>query len=418
MIVKIVNILILATVPYMIWKRQDAPLRPFFWPAYIMKVAAGITLGVIYLYYYKSGDTIGYFEDGVKLVAMARGDVPAFLKMLVSSDVLPESQGFSMQAPRAIFFTKLVSVVMLLSGPDYWITACYFSLVSFVCAWFLVREITQFNGILTFPAVIALLFFPSVVLWSAGVIKESVAMACLFFIVAVFLRIWRAQRVQPVYWMLLAIALWLLWSLKYYYMAVLLPVLAAELFMQRVVRPRVSATRWRVVLWLVVFLFPAAVAGTVHPNFYPEHFLNVIVSNYEAFVAISDPRDVMTFDGLDSRPSSLLKHVPAALVGGLFRPFIWESSSVFQIAASIENTVLLLLSGGVMLRWRTASLTSPLVWPALLYCFLLCGFLTLSTPNFGTLSRYRVGFLPFFVLLLLAGNPLPHRIRQLTKRFL
>jgi hypothetical protein len=40
------------------------------------------------------------------------------------------------------------------------------------------------------------------------------------------------------------------------------------------------------------------------------------------------------------------------------------------------------------------------------YCIVLCVFLALSTPNLGTLSRYRVGFLPFLIFLLAYRNPL------------
>ncbi len=46
-----------------------------------------------------------------------------------------------------------------------------------------------------------------------------------------------------------------------------------------------------------------------------------------------------------------------------------------------------------------------IVMAALVFICVLCIFLALSTPNLGTLSRYRVGFLPFFVLLTLADHP-------------
>jgi len=42
----------------------------------------------------------------------------------------------------------------------------------------------------------------------------------------------------------------------------------------------------------------------------------------------------------------------------------------------------------------------------------LAVFLALSTPNFGTLSRYRVGFIPFFVFLTACGNVLLERLQR------
>jgi hypothetical protein len=47
---------------------------------------------------------------------------------------------------------------------------------------------------------------------------------------------------------------------------------------------------------------------------------------------------------------------------------------------------------------------------------LLAIFLALSTPNFGTLSRYKIGFFPFLVFLTLYKNPLLGKIMQFTQR--
>jgi hypothetical protein len=48
----------------------------------------------------------------------------------------------------------------------------------------------------------------------------------------------------------------------------------------------------------------------------------------------------------------------------------------------------------------------------LFYVVFLCVFLALSTPNFGTLSRYRIGFTPFLWLLLLGGSGILSRYRN------
>jgi hypothetical protein len=50
------------------------------------------------------------------------------------------------------------------------------------------------------------------------------------------------------------------------------------------------------------------------------------------------------------------------------------------------------------------------------YIFFLCIFIGLSTPNFGTLSRYRVGYEPYFVLLILAGSGAPGFLQRSVDR--
>jgi hypothetical protein len=145
------------------------------------------------------------------------------------------------------------------------------------------------------------------------------------------------------------------------------------------------------------------VAGFLHPNLSLTRIAGLVVSNYEAFIAISNPEDVIHYQKLSPTVFSLLANSPWALVSGLFRPFIWEASNLMQVLASLENTFLLVLFI-LAIPQVTRIKQSPhriLIIAILIYSAALCVFLALSSPNFGTLVRYRVSFLPFLVLLLL-----------------
>src|SRR5690606_12783441 len=119
---------------------------------------------------------------------------------------------------------------------------------------------------------VAFLFFPSIVFWTSGLIKESLAMACLFFLTAVLLKLYESMRLSWWQWLLIPFSLWMLWNLKYYYLAVFLPIVATTLVMRFLIKPRVqfATGRWKYVVWMVIFTIPLYVASIVHPNFYPE----------------------------------------------------------------------------------------------------------------------------------------------------
>jgi hypothetical protein len=390
------------------WRNERPDLKPFFWPAYVLRICGGLFIGVLYNGYYTGGDTWAYFNDGSTIAAVAGESWSGYFQFLWSG-VHPSLEELAQIPPRALFFTKITSLVVLLSGYNYWISACWFSLISFLSSWLLVKEIESVQPRWRGPALFSFLFFPSVVCWSSGLIKESLAMGALYYIVVVFLRIWASKRISPAFGSLLLPAFWVLWGLKYYYLAVLLPVMTTELFMNRIVRPRVQHRKPIVdaAIWLLIFLIPVSAVSVLHPNFYPQRFLDVIVTNYETFQSISDPDDVVQYSGLAAETQSVLSHAPKALVVGLFRPFLWEVTDAMKFIAATENFVLLLLFGGfITASIRRARSVSPLSGPLMIYCFVLAIFLALSTPNFGTLFRYRVGFLPFFVLLITAGNPL------------
>ncbi|HYG19779.1 MAG TPA: hypothetical protein VD816_12665, partial [Ohtaekwangia sp.] len=205
-----------------------------------------------------------------------------------------------------------------------------------------------------------------------------------------------------------------------YYLAVLLPVLLTALAMRFFVSPRFPVGRpvMSLILWVVIFTIPLYAASVIHPNFYPERFLEVIVSNYESFIEISDPGDAIVYENLQPDAGHILWHTPKALLSGLFRPLLWESQNGLQLVIAMENTVLLICFIAAMASWKYVfrSTYRVLIFSAIVYIFLLCVFLALSTPNFGTLVRYRVGFLPFFILLILIKNPLTRRLGAFIER--
>jgi hypothetical protein len=417
MVIFVANMLILFAVAFMIGKKESSS-RLVFWSAYFFKIGAGLFIGWLYRYYYTTGDTFDYFKEASRMTELAQENFSAYLRFLWSSEVdIHSFRNLNLGQPRALFFTKFVSFIGLITNNNYWLTTCYFSLISFASAWSLVREIKRMCSSLSIEVTFAFLFFPSIVVWSSGLIKESLAMAGLFFIVKIFLRLWSNEKVSPGEWAIFPLSLWVLWSLKYYFMAVLLPVIVTELFMKRVIAKRLGPRPIAYgLLWVTCFILPLVLITLLHPNFYPERFLDVIVSNHDLFVSISKPDEVIRFSSLNADAASILRNAPNAFFSGTFRPFFWEATNALQLAAALENMLLLLLVPGFVIGLVKSSKISPLVWPTFLYCLLLVIFLALSTPNFGTLNRYRVGFLPFLVLLLTYNNFFISKLKDIVQR--
>jgi hypothetical protein len=418
MIVFGANVLVLFSIAFLLWKKETV-LKPYFWPALAVKIFAGIAIGLVYTYYYGLGDTLDYFIQAKQLTTYAGRNFGDYLRFLVTSD-FPVTGLDSLREypPRALFFSKCASIVALITGDNYWLTTCYFSLISFISSWFLVKKLSVIFPRYTMRFVFAILFFPSVVLWTSGLIKESLAMAALFLIVMLFLRVWSGERLSLSHWVVLVAAFWILWNLKYYFLAVLIPVLCTELLMKRIIAPR-----WRlngpgyVLLWLAILIAPAALMSMLHPNLHVGRVLEVIVTNHDLFVAMSDPAEIIHYNSLKPEFGSVLANLPIALTAGLFRPFIWEITNPLQLLAAMENVfVLVLMVAFVGSLIHKKQHPSGLWFAAICYSLLLCTFLALSTPNLGTLSRFKVGFLPILMLALLCSNPWIDRILEPLER--
>lgn len=412
--IAILNVGFIIFISYQIWRKEQTPLRKFFWPGLLLKLTAGIGLGLVYSYYYTVGDTFNYFNDGVRLANLARTDIGSYLSFLWSSDEsLPIWPELIYKQPRAMFLSKITSIFCVLTADNYWIISLYFSSITFFCSWLLVKKITALHPSAELAAVISFLFFPSVVFWSSGVIKESIAMASLFFLCCIFIKIFRKENLHVGAWLVMFVSLWLLWNLKYYYLAVFLPVVITTLITQLLLsRLTVQRTALKIVLWSFLFIIPLLLVSILHPNFYPERFMQVVVSSYYEFKSLSDPEDLIHYTSLKPTPWSMLQNLPLALASGLFRPFLTEAKTTLQFFVAVENGILLIFTmlAFVQIRKLVQSKYRILFFSMLVYSLMLCAFLALSTPNFGTLSRYRVGFLPFLVFLLTIENPLINKL--------
>jgi hypothetical protein len=393
---------------YTMQKKWHVTDRKLFWSAFLLRLMAGISLGLIYTYYYSANDTWLFFEDAQKLSTIARRDFSSYLKLFLDlGDNQVLLSELSNQDLRSIFFIKIISVFNLISDDNYWVCAGYFSLLSFATSWHLHRRITEIFPDSSTASASAFLFFPSVVFWGSGIEKETLALSGIYFLTTIFLSLFYKKRVTPVAWLLAIFAGLLVWNLKYYWGGVFFITALSALALQYLITRFSVLNKYSVAIWVIIFIGTGMAFSISHPNFYLSSFLEVIVSNHTAFVAISSEKNLIHFYNLSADWKNIFINAPWALFSGLFRPLVGEGRGLLGFAASAENFLLLLFFISSLRNSKKAA-ASPhrvILLAVISYCIVQCVFLALSTPNMGTLSRYRVGFLPFFVFVITYRNP-------------
>lgn len=409
------HVALLAALSWYLWK-QEKELRVFAVSGLWLKILSGCAVGLLYMDHYGAGDTLHYFRDAATLADVARNDVSSYLYILQSSTAV--SLDLVLVEPRAFFLTKIASLFALISMNNYWVISAYLSALSFLGSWRFVIMLRKYIPQLYVPGLFSFVFFPSVVFWTSGLIKESISFGSLIFLASIFLQGWFEKRLPALLFVAGLFAAWILWSLKYYYLAIFGAVAATSLLQGFVFSPlfRIRKRRQEVFLWICTTLALMALAMTIHPNFAPDRFMTVIVENHDAFLRYSENHDVIHFSSLSPTIFSMLQNAPLALTSSLFRPFIWEATNALQILAALENLVVLLLFISSLFNLKRVATYSSLtlVLGVATYVIVLGIFLALSTPNFGTLIRYRIGFYPFFLLIVLSNNPLTGYIQSLS----
>lgn len=417
------SILILLNITLLVWltrfmlRAQPPENKLLFGSSLAFKMLAGVALGVLYFYHYRAGDTISYWKDGTDIAALMRTAPAQALAFFWDENSTPEFTAALLQStPRSLYFAKICGLIAFLSGDNYWVMATWMSFISFLGSWLLFRSITTIEPGTRPAAAVAFLFFPSAIFWSSGLIKESIGLAALYVLIAIGISIVQGKRPSGVSWILVVVALWVGWNLKYYWLGIFLPVALAVVAVKALLRWRGSWGRVDLLLWLIFFMALLAIGTNIHPNFYASRFLEVIYHNNLEFTRLSEPPRIVQYLNLEPTTTSLFLNAPAGLIAGLFRPFIWESFNALSLLASLENTLLLILVILALPAARQLKISPHrlLLVAAIVYVVFLITFLALSTPNFGTLSRYRIGAIPMLVFLCLG----PHSPigRWLSKR--
>ncbi len=407
LLILFLDVILLAWITVRLYRAQPIGVKPFFWPALGLKVFAGVAVGALYFWHYGAGDTISYWQDGVKISMFLQSSPTEALKFFWDESSTPDFvYSLQQQAPRSLFFSKICGLLAFVTGGNYWMMSALASVISFLGAWFLFRRASEFFPANQRAAAIAFLLFPSVIFWSSGLIKESVGLAALYFLLAVSLIMVKNRTPSTLEWVLIFFSLWIGWNLKYYWIGIFLPVAIPTVFTAIVNRSRPSLARFDLVVWSALFLVFLIIGTSIHPNFYPSRFLEVIYQSNLEFSRLSDPPRIVQYFNLEPTLPSILMNAPAALIAGLFRPFVWESFNLLSLIAGVENLVLLVLFV-MALPGLSRLRSSPhrlFLLAGLVYVILLTGFLALSTPNFGTLSRYKIGAIPVLVFLCLSSN--------------
>ncbi|MGD1961125.1 MAG: hypothetical protein ACFB2Y_19880 [Fulvivirga sp.] len=403
----LINIIIIAGLAFFYYQRAPAK---FYWIFLPLKLAAGFGLGIVYTYYYASGDTFVFFEQAKVLANLAYDDLPGLINFLYTSD--PEIINIGYTWTPNLVFVKLTSVFCLITGNSYWLISLYFSFFCFAALWNLYLLLTQYFADNPLAIAIGLFLIPSFAFWSSGLSKESAAVGCIAFIISSYIKALFLQG--KVTWqelIMASVALILLWKLKYFYAAVLLVSLitgSVMLYFQK--KYALTGILKIGLLAGSIFLGLLVLASFTHPNFYITSILDVIVQNHDELVLKSE--DFVRFYQLDPTFSSVALNVPLACFSGLFSPLIWQVHSEAAVATGFENLILFACSIWAILKFRVPKENKKLILMiiALLYIIVLAALLALSTPNFGTLMRFKVAFLPFLYILVLYNNKLVRRL--------
>jgi hypothetical protein len=99
---------------------------------------------------------------------------------------------------------------------------------------------------------------------------------------------------------------------------------------------------------------------------------------------------------------SMLAKAPVAIEAAIYRPYLWEAKNIVMLLSGIESMLLLFITFRFLIRVRFFGFLgyftrSHLLTFSMIFALFFGFSVGISTSNFGSLVRYRIPVLPFYI---------------------
>ena len=389
--------------------------RKYFIPALSVKVIGAIALGILYHTLY-AGDTNNYYRQaGIVYNAFGDSFAAGWELVTTSGDVTPAIQKYTDQltwfghGSNEYFVIRVAAVFALLSFNTYTVIAVLFAAITFSGMWVMYMTFAKIRPQAYKELATAVFFLPSVFFWGSGLLKDSLCIGALGWLFYAFYRgaIERKNILRCA--MVGAGAIGVILAMKVYILLAFMPPALLWVFNENTRNIRNTAVRWVVTpLFLGVGILVAGYAfvqvSAADARFNVENIgaQSKLTADYLQGVSKNEQGSGYNIGAQDGTIGGMTKLAPQALVVALFRPFLWEARNPTMLLSALEATYFLWLT--VRILWRVGllkTLSAISRVPVLTLCFIFSLIFAISvgisSGNFGTLVRYKIPLMPFYL---------------------
>lgn len=405
--------------------------KKYFLPGLTVKIIGALALGFIYQFYYDGGDTYNYHTHGSRHVWEAFYDSPkkGFKLFFASGN---DQTGIYEYSSRIPFFNdassytiiRFASFFDLITFSAYSATAVLFGVLSFIGGWMLFLTFYEGRKHLVGSIALATLFIPSVFFWGSGLLKDTITLTFLGVATYFIWKIVTQRKFKIMQVIILVLSLYVIYAIKKYILLCYLPAILLMIYARGLAFVKNILFKILILPFIVVVVgsslyFTLNQISKDDPRYNLQQLGNTAqITAYDiAFQTGKDAGSTYILGQLDGTFGSLIRLAPESVNVSLFRPYLWEIKNPLMLMSALESAAFLLLTIFVIIKSRVflfISLTNPDVLFCLVFSITFAFAVGVSSFNFGTLSRYKIPLLPFYLLALIFIYDYAKRERKLA----
>ncbi|MDN5215964.1 hypothetical protein QQ020_28055 [Fulvivirgaceae bacterium BMA12] len=416
-IVTPVFLVIVITLAYMVRGRYtDNNTRRYFILAILIKIVGGISVGLIYQFYYGGGDTINYYS-GATVIWEAFMEAPAKgLKLLLATgEYDPDTFNYASRIryyygdPNLYFILRVTAFFAIFTYNTYSAIAVFYAIFSFAGLWAMYSIFYRFFPKLHLQLAVATFFVPSVFFWGSGILKDSLTIGALGFMVYAFSNIFFFRKRIVFNIVILLVGSYVLYTVKIYILLCFVPSALFWLYFSSLRRIELRAVRILIApvalaLTLVLIYVAILKVGEDNERYRIENLANTAEFTARWIHQESERQSGSTYSlgDFDYSATGIAKKFFPAIWVTLFRPYIWEVRNPVMFLSALENLFVLLFSISLfttrnIFRIYSFIRSQPVILFWLIFSIVFSSAVGFTTYNLGSLVRYKIPMIPFYI---------------------
>ena len=390
-------------------------LSSIFIKAFFFKIFFCIAF-VLFSAFLAPGDTEMYYTAGIdfKKITLENTDNLRFITSPAAEfGEYYEAKGFRQEnygyinAPSNMAAIKFVALFSIFSFNSYIVISLFFGALSFLGLWYMFMVFFKLYPQLYKPVFLCFFCIPSVLFWGSGILKDTL---CIFFLGIGFYCAFKfviEKQQQVIYIVVALLSFFFLYTLKSYIAVAFL----SSFFIWYLHRYFQHEGNTFKKIAIMGSIFVVVLGYLLTGNFTKsiietgaENMAENMMETQKLYMRYTpDDGALLDYGEITPTLAGVLAVIPKALVASLFRPFLWEAKKATSLIAALEGTALFLLTCYVFLRRGPVKpikiiLTESTVFFCFLFSIVFAIAIGLNCFNFGTLVRYKIPCLPFYLV--------------------
>jgi hypothetical protein len=302
---------------------------------------------------------------------------------------------------------RLSGFLGLLTFHTYIPNALFFSLFCFSGLWVTYITILGYYPHLYKQLAWGILLLPSIVFWGSGVMKDPITLGALGWAFYGWHKAFIKKENIISSIAIFAVSAWIISIYKSYVLLCFIPAGCIYIFLYYNSKIKNKATRTfakPVLIFIAIAISYYGITQLAKDSEYNIENLAYKSSITYGWIKSSSNTNSSVYDlgELDGSFEGMLKALPQAINVTLFRPYLWEVRNPFMMLSALESAFFLYLTlslfykGGIRNVFRLIS-SDPLINFLFIFSVSFAFGAGVSTGNFGTLVRYKIPLIPFYL---------------------